>query len=151
VNLVMILVIAALAAALALLVAALERTQGRAVEREFRGYLQAQVEREAIRNAQLEHMLDQLRAGALEIDGPADRDAHLVISAPSLRAPGRASADVAPEHSLELSIDALPEPLKSEVRAIDGEDLQREYVETIQRELAGGASASDLHARLFEV
>lgn len=138
--------IAALAVAIALLVAAIERRGGRAIERAFRAHLAAELDASRLRTAQVELMLDAVRSNALEILTPADRDSHLLVSAPSLRAPGRAAAG---PQSLELSVDALPEPLRSHVRAIEGDDVQLEYLETIQRGMAAGESADALTDRLF--
>lgn len=144
----MILAIAAAVALLGLLVGALERRSGRGTELAFRRHLVAELELARFRAAQVEIMLDEVRTGALELSPPAVRD-HMVISAPSMR-PTPAGASSSSPLDLELSIDALPEVLKTELRAIEGDDVQREYLETIVRELAAGADPQQLAARLFD-
>ena len=132
----------------ALAQSALARRKLGDTELAFRHHLTTELEASRIRNAQLEHMLDSKRALELEIPDVATRDGHLMISAPALQAPGSATSTAAPK-PLPLSIDALPEPLRSELRAIEGDDVQREYLETIQQELANGADPLELHSRLF--
>ena len=148
-----VLLIALLAiAVLALAVAALERTQGRATEYGFRHHLLSDVARQRVRIQQLELMLDEARSNALEISGPEQRDGHLLVSAPGLLSAERSDNPTTPAiHSVALSIDTLPEPLRSELRAIEGDDTQREYLELIQRELANGADVEALNERLFGV
>jgi hypothetical protein len=142
-----ILAAAVVAVLFALLVAALERRGGRSIEREFRRHLTAELHGSRIRVAQLEHMIDSKRALELEIPDVAERDGHLLVSAPALTAPGTATSTAAPRGA--LSIDTLPEPLRSEIRALEGDDVQREYLETVQNELANGADPIELHSRLF--
>lgn len=144
----MITAVLALVAIAALLVAAIERRGGRGLEREFRGHLAGELAAQQLRTAQLELMLDSVRSNALEILTPTDRDNHLLVSAPSLRAPGRTPA-AGQAATIALTIDKLPEPLKAQVRAIEGEDAQLEYLETITRELDAGADADELADRLF--
>ena len=146
----MIVTVVLVTAVVALLVAALERREGRRTELAFRAHLAAELEGARIRVAQVEFMLDQARSGQLELDPPAARDGHLIVSAPAMRSAGSTPAAAAGVvGSTELSIDTLPEPLKSEIRAIEGDEVQREYLETAQRELAAGAPAAEIHARLF--
>lgn len=139
--------LAIVVAVLALAVAALERRGGRGVELAFRTHLREELLAAQIRNAQLEHMLDGKRSIDLELPSPQERDGHLMISAPALTAPGHATSTAAPRGA--LSIDTLPEPLRSEIRALEGDDVQREYLETVQTELANGADPLELHSRLF--
>lgn len=145
----MIVAIALVAAVVAMLVAVAERRRGHGLELVLRSHLMGELDAARLRNSQLELMLDQVRTGQLEIDPPADRDEHLIVSAPGLRARASSAPATPPIVDVELSIDKLPERLRVEVRAIESASDQREYLETIQRFLAAGESVESIHADLF--
>lgn len=143
---------AIIVAVVACLVAFNERNSAGGIQLAFRHHLMTELHDARVRVRQLEYSLDAVRAGALDIAGPEQRDGHLIVSAPGLMSLERSDNPATPAiTSVALSIDTLPEPLRSEVRALEGDDTQREYLELIQRELANGADVDALYERLFAV